>query len=80
MPNTSMLKESFFAASFGFRDSIVVNDQLQLAGHPHAFRVQLDPTNAAKYKYLLAAPTDLDVEAAEADRDAERKPTMLLVK
>ena len=39
MPNTAMLKHSPFAASFGFRDSIEVNDHLQVAGHPHVYCV-----------------------------------------
>ena len=39
MPNTAMLKESPFAAHFGFRDSIEVNDYLQVAGHPHVYCV-----------------------------------------
>jgi len=39
MPNTSMLKDSFFANSFGFRDSIEVNDHLQVAGKPEVYCV-----------------------------------------
>ena len=40
MPNTAMLKgSSIFASSFGFRDSIEVNDYLQLARHPNVYCV-----------------------------------------
>ncbi|KAL3917898.1 MAG: hypothetical protein SGPRY_006222 [Prymnesium sp.] len=37
MPNTKMLKTSPFKSALGFRDSVIVNDQLQIAGHPHIF-------------------------------------------
>jgi len=39
LPNTKMLQDSPFKSAFGFRDSIIVNDQLQLAGHPNIFAV-----------------------------------------
>ena len=39
MPNTAMLRESPFAAHFGFRSSIEVNDHLQVAGHPRVYCV-----------------------------------------
>jgi NADH dehydrogenase FAD-containing subunit len=40
MPNTAMLKASpTFSASFGFRDSIEVNDHLQVAGNPKIYCV-----------------------------------------
>ena len=34
MPNTDMLKESPFAQKFGFRNSIEVNDYLQVTSGP----------------------------------------------
>ena len=34
MPNTDMLKESPFAQKFGFRNSIEVNDYLQVTSDP----------------------------------------------
>ena len=42
MPNTDMLKESPFAQKFGFRNSIEVNDHLQVDGRkrPHAILCQ----------------------------------------
>ena len=40
MPNTAMLKASpIFNGSFGFRDSIEVNDHLQVAGNSHVYCV-----------------------------------------
>eukprot|EP00966_Prymnesium_polylepis_P174212 4030759-Prymnesium_polylepis.1 len=39
MPNTAMLKDSPYAASFGFRNSIEVNDHLQVVGQPRAYCV-----------------------------------------
>ena len=40
MPNTSMLKDSpIFTSCFGFRESIEVNDHLQLAGNPNIYCV-----------------------------------------
>ena len=40
MPNTSMLKDSpIFFGSFGFRESVAVNDHLQVAGNPHVYCV-----------------------------------------
>jgi len=40
MPNTSFLKESPpFLSNFGFRDSVNVNDQLQLSGHENIYCV-----------------------------------------
>ena len=39
MPNTAMLKESPLAQKFGFRDSIEVNDHLQVEGMPRVYCV-----------------------------------------
>jgi len=39
MPNTSMMKNTAFASALGFRDSVNVNDNLQIAGYSNIFCV-----------------------------------------
>jgi len=39
IPNTAMLADSPFAASFGFRNSVEVNDHLQVDSHPRVYCV-----------------------------------------
>ena len=38
-PNTACLKASPVVEAWGFRESVVVNDQLQLVGQPRIFAV-----------------------------------------
>eukprot|EP00966_Prymnesium_polylepis_P079306 1837908-Prymnesium_polylepis.2 len=81
MPNTAMLKESPFKSAFGFRDSIVVNDQLQLAGHPNIFAVgdmmshdsrELKLGHTAEVRPLRHEPVSTATRAPRAHRPRVR--------
>lgn len=64
MPNTDMLKDSpLFSGTFGFRDSISVNDHLQLDGNPKIYCVG-DMMNHASRELKLGHTAEVNAHLA----------------
>ena len=63
MPNTAMLKDTPYSTSFGFRDSIEVNDYLQVPGHPHVYCVG-DMMSHASRELKLGHTAELNAHLA----------------